>query len=105
MNKEAKYFAKPADGQARDEEKCMRATAFFANAFNRSSQEDLNGLDFFGLPSQCREISIMAIQELLDFYDCSAKVAEKAMEDDAWQLERSYENISTQQEWVALDRQ
>lgn len=101
---EARYFLKTADGRSRDEEKCMRATALFANAFNRSSHDNLGALDFLGLPGQCREISVIAIRELLEFYDISAQVGEKALGDSTWQLEDSCDNVTTQREWVAFDR-
>lgn len=103
--REARYFRKGADGRSIDEEKCIRATAFFANAFNRSSHGNLDALDFLGLSRQCREISVMAIRELLEFYDLSAQVAEKALDDVTWQLEECYNNITTQHEWVVLDSQ
>lgn len=103
--REARYFRKGADGRSTDEEKCIRATALFANAFNRSSDGNLDALDFLGLPRQCREISVMAIRELLEFYDLSAQVAEKALGDVTWQLEECYNDITTQHEWVVLDRQ
>lgn len=103
--REARYFRKGANGRSTDEEKCIRATALFANAFNRSSDGNLDALDFLGLPRQCREISVMAIRELLEFYDLSAQVAEKALGDVTWQLEECYNDITTQHEWVVLDRQ
>lgn len=82
------------------EEEGMRATAFFANAFTR----DLEGLDAFGdipLQPDCREASIMAIQELMEF----SKIEDHTAADAAFQdVRESYDSIYTQQQWVQEDR-
>ena len=87
------------------EERCMRATAFFANAFNQSNRSNLAALDSLGLPVQSREISVMAIRELLEFYQISTQVAEKAKDGLSWDPEECYGAITTQREWMALDHQ
>lgn len=85
------------------EDKCMRASAFFANAFTR----DLDGLDAFGpieLPKHCRESSKVAIQELAQFFMIEETMRERGESDVSWRLEESYAEGKTQEDWVERDR-
>ena len=101
----AQFFSEKSTAQNGVEERCMRATAFFANAFNQSNRSDLAALDSVMLPMESREISIMAIRELLDFFQISAQVAAKAENDLTWDFEESYDTIATHREWMTLDGQ
>jgi hypothetical protein len=95
--KERLYF------ERNDEDQCMRATAFFANALTRDEPEP--GAFDFGLQPQCRESSVVAIQELISFYDLTAKVEAKAAEDEKWILLEAYDSVDSQLEWIEKDRE
>lgn len=82
------------------EEQGMRATALFSNAFTR----DLEGLDNFGyfpLQADCREASVMAIQELTEFFKIQDHMAADA---DFQNVRDAYDCIYTQQDLVHVDR-
>ena len=79
------------------EDKGMRATAFFANAFTRDL-EGLEDLGVIGLLSDCQKASIMAIEELTSFYEIESSMAQQ--ED----VSRTYSVLRDQQEWVQEDR-
>jgi hypothetical protein len=86
------------------EDRCMRASAFFANAFTR----DVEGLDAFGdveLPEHCREASVMAIRDLAEFFKIEDKIVEHSKTDESWNLVGSYAEAKSQEEWVEKDRQ
>ncbi len=85
------------------EDICMRACAFFANAFTRDV-EGLEDLSFMGLPEDCREASKMAIAEVASFFKIDASLAENATNSSAWDLDKTYSEVESQTEWVTQDR-
>ena len=97
-HKESQYFSQ------KDTDQCMRATAFFANAFTRDAP-DPDAFSDFGLLPQCRESSVNAIQELISFYELVEKVDEKAAHDKKWQLSEAYDSADSQQEWIERDQE
>ncbi len=82
------------------EDKGMRATAFFANAFTRDI-EGLEDLGVIGLLSDCKKASVMAIQDLTSFYEIESSMAQHAYFED---VSRTYSVLRDQQEWVQEDR-
>jgi hypothetical protein len=85
------------------EDKCMRACAFFANAFTR----DLEGLEEFRhviLTEHSRESSLLAILELAEYFKIDEKMTERALTDESWRLKESYAEAESQEEWVERDR-
>jgi hypothetical protein len=88
----------------KDADQCMRATAFFANAFTRDLP-DPDAFRDFGLLSQCRESSVKSIQELISFYGLAEKVDEKAVNDKKWQLPGAYDDANSHHEWVERDQE
>jgi hypothetical protein len=97
-SQENRYFLQ------KDVDQCMRATAFFANAFTRDLP-DPDAFGDFGLLPQCRESSVKAIQELISFYGLAEKVGEKAVSDKKWQLPGAYDGANSQHEWIELDQE
>lgn len=91
-----RYFNRKVSSR---EEEGMRATAFFANAFTR----DLEGLENFNgvnLQPDFHQASVMAIQELTNFYKIDNQIAENVNFKGDY---KALEHLHNQQEWVQED--
>jgi hypothetical protein len=85
------------------EDACMRACAFFANAFTRDV-DWLEDLGFQGLSEDCREASRMAIRELAEFFQIGSALDELAATGNSGSWSDSYAKANSQLAWVLQDR-
>jgi len=81
----------------------MRASAFFSTAYIRDAEEEVD-FDDFGVHEESIEVSVMAVQDLVNFYGLETKIKERIQKDKGRSLENAYEDISSQRDLSERDR-